>query len=495
MSSDSSSQPPQSPDSLSFKTKLAFGAGDMGPAITANVLVFFLLYFFTEVARLPPGLAGSILLIGKIADGVNDPIIGYLSDRTESKRWGRRHSWMLYGALPFGILFFLQWIVPPLGDPPANPWPLFLYYVAIGILFNLAFTAVNLPYTALTPELTKNYDERTKLNSFRFAFSIGGSILSVILVIVLTELVSDLRQQYLWIGLTCAVLSTLPIYWCIWGTRRQAMGAEERRLSKPQQESIPLFAQLRIVFSNRAFLFVIGIYLCSWLAVQLTAANLKFFVESWMNLSAQVANIAILAVQGTALLMLFVWSALSEKIGKKAVYGVGMGFWILAQAGLFFLQPGQLSLMYGLAILSGIGVSTAYLIPWSMLPDVIELDELKTGQRREGIFYAFMVLLQKLGLALGLQLVGWSLEWSGYIGGATQQPDSALLAIRIVVGPLPMVCLLIGLVLAYFYPITKDIHAEMLLKLEERRKRDAIGENGTAENGTREDSTAQNDTA
>lgn len=470
MSSNSSSEQSRSPNSLSFATKLAFGAGDVGPAITANVLVFFLLYFFTEVARLPPGLAGSILLIGKISDGINDPIIGYLSDRTESKRWGRRHSWMFYGALPFGILFFLQWVVPPLGNPETNPWPLVLYYIAIGILFNLAYTAVNLPYTALTPELTQNYDERTKLNSFRFAFSLGGSILSVLLVIALTALVSNLRHQYLWIGFTCAVISTLPIYWCIWGTRRQAMAAEARRLNQPSAVSVPLLTQLGTAFRNRAFLFVIGIYLCSWLAVQLTAANLKFFVESWLQLSPQDANTAILAVQGTALLMLFVWSALSEKIGKKAVYGMGMGCWILAQVGLFFLQPGQLGWMYGLAILAGVGVSTAYLIPWSMLPDVIELDEWQTGQRREGIFYAFMVLLQKIGLALGLQLVGLALELSGYVGGAEQQPDSALLAIRIVVAPLPMVCLLLGLVLAYFYPITKDMHEEILFKLEERRK-------------------------
>lgn len=148
---------------------------------------------------------------------------------------------------------------------------------------------------------------------------------------------------------------------------------------------------------------------------------------------------------------------------------MGMGCWMIAQVGLFFLQPGQLGLMYGLAIVAGVGVSTAYLIPWSMLPDVIELDEWRTGQRREGIFYAFMVLLQKLGLALGLQMVGLALEWSGYVGGAAEQPPSALLAIRIVVAPLPMVCLIAGIILAYLYPITREVHAEIVLKLEERR--------------------------
>jgi GPH family glycoside/pentoside/hexuronide:cation symporter len=153
---------------------------------------------------------------------------------------------------------------------------------------------------------------------------------------------------------------------------------------------------------------------------------------------------------------------------------MGMILWFIIQAGLFFLQPGQVGLMYVLAVLAGFGVSTAYLIPWSMMPDVIELDELKTGQRREGIFYGFMVLLQKIGLALGLFIVGQSLEWAGFIetvpGQPTPtQPASALLAIRLAIGPFPTVSLICGLILAYFYPITREVHAEILLKLEERK--------------------------
>ena len=172
-------------EKLHFTTKLAYGSGDMGPAITANVLAFFLLYFFTNVAGLPAGLAGSILAIGKIGDAINDPIAGVLSDRTRT-RWGRRIPWMLFGAIPFGIFFFLQWIVPKFSDDlSVNNWCLFAYYIAIAILFNLAYTAVNLPYTALTPELTQDYNERTSLNSFRFAFSIGGSILSLVLATVI----------------------------------------------------------------------------------------------------------------------------------------------------------------------------------------------------------------------------------------------------------------------------------------------------------------------
>jgi len=476
ISPSDSSIPPVTPkpEKLSLGTKLAYGAGDLGPAITANVGVFFALFFFTNVAGLSAGLAGSILMIGKIWDAINDPMVGVMSDRTNS-RWGRRLPWMLYGAIPFGIFFFLQWIVPHFSaDRNANNWSLFWYYVIIAILFNSFYTAVNLPYTALTPELTQDYNERTTLNSFRFSFSIGGSILSLILAqIIFAQLKIPAQQQYLVLAGICTLLSVLPLYWCVWGVRDRVLASEARRIETEEPSHIPIPEQLRIAFSNRPFLFVVGIYLFSWLGVQVTASILPYFVVNWMRLPESEFPLVAIAVQGTALVMLFVWSAISQRVGKKAVYYMGMILWIIAQAGLFFLQPDQVGLMYILAVMAGVGVSTAYLVPWSMMPDVIELDELTTGQRREGIFYGFMVLLQKVGLAVGLFIVGQSLELAGFIETvpgqpAPIQPASALLAIRIAIGPLPTVALIGGLILAYFYPITREVHAEILLKLKER---------------------------
>lgn len=537
-------------EKLNFSTKLAYGAGDMGPAMTANILVFFLLYFFTNVAGLPAGLAGSILMIGKIADAINDPIVGMLSDRTRT-RWGRRLPWMLAGAIPFGILFFLQWIVPNFSDDPSvNNWWLFAYYVLISILFNLAYTAVNLPYTALTPELTQDYDERTSLNSFRFAFSIGaGSILSLILAFLVLQQYQDAEGKgFLILGTMCAILSVVPVFWStlriqergaipllnsaskkVLGTILLAAGtaslvyslarlfsgagidlaaiftlilslllggfgytllsarsephlshadAVSERLKATTAPTLPFQEQLKIAFSNKPFLYVIGIYLCSWLAVQLTASILIYYVVNWMGLTSDASTLVALAVQGTALLMLFVWKIASDRIGKKAVYFMGTGLWMIAQAGLFLLPQGQVSLMYVLAIMAGVGVSVAYLIPWSMVPDVIELDELRTGQRREGVFYGFMVLLQKFGLALALFLVGLGLDFAGFIervpGEAIPvQPDSALWAIRLAIGPLPTIALIGGLILAYFYPITRDFHQQIRLQLAQRKQEES----------------------
>ena len=456
---------------LDLKTKLAYGAGDLGPAITANVSVFFLLVFFTNVAGIPPALAGSILMVGKIWDAVNDPVVGVLTDKTESKRWGRRLPWLLYGAVPFGIFFFLQWIVPS-----TNVWVLFWYYVIIGVVSQVFYTVVNLPYTAMTPELTQDYDERTSLNSFRFAFSLSGGILSLVLAQLIFSQIDSRQQQYLVLAAACAVISVLALFWCVWGTRERVLAFEAKRIQSEESESIPILEQIKIVFSNKPFLFVIGIYLFSWLGIQITASVIPYFVIYCMKLKESDVPPVTIAIQGTALLMLFVWGALSKRVGKKAVYFMGMFLWIIAAVGLFFLQPGQVGLMYLLGIMAGFGVSVAYLVPWSMMPDVIELDELQTGQRREGVFYGFMVLMQKFGLAFGLFLVGIALQASGFqenIPGQTElpiQPDSALFAIRIATGPVPAICLICGLVLTYFYPITREMHAEMLLKLEERRK-------------------------
>lgn len=456
---------------------MAYGAGDLGPAITANIVVVFLLVFFTNVAGLDPGLAGSILLIGKIWDAINDPMVGALSDRTESK-WGRRLPWMLWGAVPFGFFFFLQWVVPHFSDNPStNQWGLFWYYVVISIFSNAFYTVVNLPYTALTPELTQNYDERTSLNSFRFAFSISGSILSLIIALVLFGVFpNDPIKQYLLIGGVCAVLSVLPLYWCVFGIRERVLEGEARRQANPPPpQTMSYWEQLKAAFRNRPFLYVVGIYLCSWLAVQNTVAIIPYFVQNWMGLAEQDFTQVVIAVQVTGLIMLFVWTAVSKRVGKKAVYFMGMSVWVIAQIGLFLLQPGQVVWMYVLAVMAGFGVSTAYLVPWSMIPDVIELDELNTGQRREGLFYGYMVLLQKVALAIGVFLVGQSLQVSGFlktVAGEPKpiQPDSALWAIRLMIGPIPAVILLIGLVLAYFYPITREVHAEILLKLQERKR-------------------------
>ncbi len=440
----------------------------MSSEVPGSILTFFMLFFLTNVAGLNPALAGATLLVGKVWDAFNDPLVGWLSDRTQS-RLGRRYPWMLWGAIPMGLLFALQWWVPP----TSNQIGLFIYYSAIALLFDTASTTVIVPYSTLGAELTRHYDERTSLVSYKAAFSIGSSILGLVLAQLIFARISDPRSKYFMTGAICAGVAVLAAFLCVWGTHKRFRELEAERSQIERPTTPPLSQQIRLAFSNRPFLYVVGIYMCSWVGLQVTAAMLPYFVINWMGLPDEHFTQMALAVQGTALVTMPLWGWLGQKFGKRTIYCMGVPLTLIAQAGLFLLQPGQLVLMYALGALAGAGLATAYLVPWSMLPDVVDLDELQTGHRREGIFYGFVVPMKKIGAAISLFLVSTLLAWSGLVSGGTDQPviqpDSALQMIRWLVAPIPSVVLIGGLILAYVYPITRDRHQQILMQLSEKR--------------------------
>ncbi|MDJ0704619.1 MAG: MFS transporter [Leptolyngbyaceae cyanobacterium MO_188.B28] len=453
---------------LNIKTKLAFGSGELGKEMPGSILVFYILFFLTNVAGLNPALAGGVLMVGRIWDAISDPMIGWLSDRTHS-RWGRRYPWMLFGAVPLGLCFCLQWWVPP----TPHPWALFGYYSLMAILLFTALTAVAIPHAALAAELTQGYDERTNLASFKSSFSIGSSILGLVLAQFIFALIADDQRQYLILGGVIGALCIISVGLCVWGTHQRYWRMHAIRQASPPDPSLSIWRQIQIAFSNRPFVYLVGIYLFSWVGLQVSAAILPYFVVNVMALAENHFTQMALAVQGTALTMMLFWGYLGQRIGKRAIYCLGIPVTLVALVGFFLLQPGQILLMYGLGVMVGMGLSTAYLVPWSMLPDVIDLDELNTSQRREGIFCGFLIQVQKLGTALSIFLVGKTLDWAGFVSSVagqapTPQPESALWAIRWLMGPVPGLILAMGVVAAVFYPISRDVHQSILLKLSQR---------------------------
>ncbi|MGB3615069.1 MAG: MFS transporter, partial [Elainellaceae cyanobacterium] len=227
----SQNQLPSAP--LSLWTKIAYGVGGVGSSATGSMLVFFFLFFLTDVAGLSPALAGSVLMLGQVSDAISDPVIGLLSDRTQS-RWGRRYPWIVLGVVPFGLSFALLWLIPS-----TNPWLMFAYYSLVGIIYKTALTAVYLPYVSLTPDLTRDYNERTRLNSVRFAFSIGSSILAIVLGSLLFRLVDEVAVRYQLLGVAGALLCVVPALLCIWGTYPRVMVSEQQRQKAPVPPRIP----------------------------------------------------------------------------------------------------------------------------------------------------------------------------------------------------------------------------------------------------------------
>ncbi|MCM1981620.1 MFS transporter [Lyngbya confervoides BDU141951] len=456
--------------SLNLKTKMGYGIGELSREIPGSILVFFLLFFLTNHAGLNPGLAGTVLLLGKSWDAINDPWIGWLSDRTRS-RWGRRFPWMLWGAVPLGVSFALIWLTPDLANQEQRFW----YYSGALILLYTALTAIAIPHATLGTELTQTYDERTELMSVKSAFSIGSSILGLVIAQIIFSMGFEASQRYAVLGSVIGIIVILSTFLCVWGTYQRYWQVQAVRPAAEAVSHLPLAQQVRIAFTLKPFLIVMGIYLCSWIGLQVTAAILQYYVIDYMGLAEQHFTQMVLTVQGTALVMMLFWSRLGQWIGKRAIYCWGIPLTVVAQWSLFWLPPGQVAWMYLFGVLAGLGLSTAYLVPWSMLPDVMDLDELQTGQRREGIFCGFFVQLQKFGSALAIFGVGKILELAHYVPhdgkevSLLPQPDSALNTIRWLVGPLPAGVLLLGVAIASLYPITKARHQAILHSLQARR--------------------------
>jgi len=453
-------------------TKLSYGFGEAASEVPNSLISFFLLFFLTNVAGLPPAWAGSVLLVSRIWDAASDPVVGWLSDHTRS-RWGRRYPWMVAAAVPMGLAFAGMWWVPPLEQPAL----LFAYYCAVTLLFYAASTAVVVPHSTLGAELTQVYDERTGLLSYQAAFSIGSSILGLGAAQAILALLERQSDQYLLLGMAGGLVATVAAYVAVGGTwRRYHQMQGQRARSQPASAAAwPVLKQFRVAFRNRPFLLVMGIYWCSWVGLQVTAAMLPYFVQNWMALPERHFTQMALAVQGTALVSMVAWNWLGQRTGKRAIYGWGIPITLVAQAGLFLLQPGQLALMYALGIMAGLGLATAYLVPWAMLPDAVDWDELHTGQRREGVFYGAFVQMKKIGTAIALFLVGQALDWAGFVAqsgqaGAPEQPESALWAIRSLTALVPSLVLAGGLVLVALYPINRERHQQIRMQLLERAR-------------------------
>jgi GPH family glycoside/pentoside/hexuronide:cation symporter len=450
---------------------LAYGLGEVSRAVIQNIRVVVLLYFLTNVAGLNAGLAGTVLLMGRVWDGLNDPLVGWLSDRTQS-RFGKRYPWIVAGAIPLGLLTFLQWVVPPFAtESPYHQIYLFGYYTLIALLFDATFTAVIVPFAALVPDLAQDYDERTSLVSFQVGFSIVGGIGILLLAQLIFARVPSPTQQYLWLGASGGAIAVVALLLSVWGTYGKAH-AQPTVHQPPAAPPLPaIWHQVSLIFRQREFQIVTGIFVLAWVSIQSMVAILPYFIQSWMNLPVQQVTQLVIAMQITALVSLPLWRRLSQRVGKRGVLRWGLPLAILGELGLSLLRTGQTGLMYGCALAIGLGLATVYLMPLAMLPDVIDLDELRHGQRREGLFYSLMMQMQKFGLGIALFLLSQGLSWGGLLSTTGDQPvpvqpPSLLPIIRLEIGLIPALVMTLALALAWHYPITQAQHQAIQIQLQ-----------------------------
>jgi GPH family glycoside/pentoside/hexuronide:cation symporter len=443
---------------LPLRTKMLFSTGDLSTSIPLAIVMFFQLFFLTDVAGLRPDLAGWAVGAGRVWDAVNDPLFGLVSDRIRT-RWGRRRVLLLFGAAPLGVSFAMLWLVPPW-----SALALTAYYALAFILFDTVFTAVHVGYNALTPEITADYDERSSLNGYRMVLSISGTLGAIILVTVLGWFIEDARLLFAIVGVGLGLVSMVPPLVVFAVTRE--------RPAEQQPAPLPVRQALRMTLANRPFRLVMGLYLLSWTTASILAANLVYYANYYLRVPEQ-ATYFVLVAQGSAILFIPAWVWIARRLDKRRAFLLGMASWIVVLLGIFLLGPDQVGLAYALAALAGSGIATAYVLPWSMVPDIIEYDEVRSGQRREGSYYAFASFFQKLATGAALWAMGQALALTGYLTPPTSgplpvQPPQAVQAIRLFMGPVPAGLLVLAMVFAWRYPISREEHRALREQLASR---------------------------
>jgi GPH family glycoside/pentoside/hexuronide:cation symporter len=442
---------------LSRRTKLVYGAGDIGFSLTGTIIGVLFAIFLTDVAGLKPGLAAAALFVGRTWDYVNDPLIGYLSDRTRS-RWGRRRPFLLFGFVPYALAFTLLWWKPSI----SSPLGLTIYYAVAYLLYDAAATFAYMPYYALTPELTQDYDERTTLTSYRMAFSIlGGLVAFTVPLLIIGTMRPENAGRVLVMGALFGTISALPLLLVFLNTRERP---EFQTQAQPA-----LKESLRAAVHNQPFLFAVGIFLLTWTSMDIVQGMLLFFLKYRMNLEAQsdlIAGIIFIV----ALLALPFWEWTSRHWDKRIAYSAGVAFWAAVMIVLVVVSPTWgLPVVLALAALAGIGVGAAHVLPWSIIPDAVEWDELATGQRHEGMFYSLVTLMQKVASSIAIPVALLMLEVTGYVPNAPEQPLATVRGIQVLMGPVPAVLLCTGILFALLYPLGRERHAQVRAELAARR--------------------------
>ncbi len=441
------------PAPLTLGTKLSYAVGNVGLQMLVAGMSFFLMIFYTDVALVPPAVAGAALLVGKIWDTINDPLFGWLTDRTDS-RFGRRRVFLIFGALPLALLAAAVWMMPP-GLPlvAAFVW-IALSYTA----FDTVLTLVQLPYSSLAAEMTRDYDERTSLTAISSFGALLGYVLGSVLLPVIVRAAPDARTGYALAGAVFGLAAGAAIAWVAWRVREPAPGSVRKHANPPWREVLA-------TLSNRPFVQLVAAAASVRLGLTLVQGALAYYVVYVLHGGKDDLPRLMMVLLGVVGASLYVWKRIVDHWEKNYAYIAGLVCSAAGLLALYWLQPGQdLALMAVLAVV-GIGMGAHWVVPFAMVPDTVDHGHAQAGERRTGMYMGLYGLADKLARTLATALVAIVLELSGYVPNVAQSA-AAVRGIRWMAGPLPALCLALAVPLLLLYPITRARHAAITRQFE-----------------------------
>lgn len=439
---------------LSQRQIFGYAVGDLGINLNFQLIGFYLAYFYTDVFGIAPWHVGTLFLVARVWDAVNDPLMGFIADHTKTRR-GRFRPYLLFGALPLNLVLLACYFTPDL-----SPTAKIVYAYVTYILHGMVFTAVGLPYSSISAVMTQDQQERAVISTWRmfFAVIVALGIVSIAVKPFVALFATEQQGFAVTAGVFAAVSTSL-----IWLAYRNA----EERVEMPR-ESYHL-TDIGKVLAKNGTLLVLAIAMFLNTGVWVVGNAVAAYYFKYVLGNEDFLSTFFLFMLPANLLGVIVTPWLTRRYGKRAVFMAGSVVVTLLYGSRYFLPGDALVLFVALSMIGSAGQMMCSITQWGMLPDTVEYGQWRTGIRSEGIPFAFFSFMQKLGMAVAGASAAYVLGWVGYVPNQDQTP-LALTGIKALFNIAPALLSLLCLVALIFYRLDGALYQRILAELTERQR-------------------------
>ena len=473
-------------EKLSIREKVGFGLGDAAANFIFQAMMMYQLNFYTEAFGLTAGLAGVLFLVGRLYGAIADPIMGGIADRTNT-RWGKFRPWILWTAIPFGIIGFLAFTTPNFGSTFK-----IVYAFATYILLMSIYSMNNVPYSALSGVITGDQKQRTSLFSYRFIIVVLAILAIQGFVLPMVSHFGQGDKAHGW-QITMAIFSALAILFFF----LTFSWTKERVKPNPEQKQ-SLKQDIKDLISNRPWVIMFGVFVLMFIFLGIRNSVLIYYFQNYLNVDSMktfmdhmnaglggivetvfssdkakvadsVYSITNILGQLATILGIIISSYLSVKYGKRNVFIFGLILSLICATSFFFAAPDAIMMVLVLQILYNFCWGITMQLPWAMMADVADYGDWKNNRRSTAIVFAGIVIGLKVGLAIGGALSGFLLSGYGYVANALQS-ETAINGIRLTTSIFPSIALTLLIILLFFYKIDQKTEIQMQDELAARRK-------------------------
>ncbi|XP_018593278.1 sodium-dependent lysophosphatidylcholine symporter 1 isoform X2 [Scleropages formosus] len=481
------------PTGIPLSRKLCYAVGGAPYQMTANAKGFFMQIFLLDVAQMDAFYASMILFLGRAWDAISDPLVGYAVSKSRKTRIGKLLPWIVLST-PFGILsYVMMWYTPQETMSPAFS---FSWYFTMCCLFDAFMSCYHVPYSSLNMFLGGNQKDRDSATGYRMGVevfstlagaAIQGQIVGVFhakkvqtcsqlnhsepsqqnLTLPLGDTLAKMRMAYVVAAVIIASLYFLCCLVLFLGVKEQLAP-----LSTLDRIRIPYVSGLKMVVKHTAYVKLVFGFLFASLAFQMAQGNFALFNTYAAGLGPYFQHLVLILLTA-ATLSIPLWQTLLVRIGKKTTIFIGLTIYIPALIIIASIKS-NLTVYILMSIMAGSSLAALYLLPWSMLPDVVDDFKVKnpTCTDLEPMFYSCYVFFNKFGGGVSAGVSTLALHFAGYSPGACKQKDQVVTTLRVLFAPVPIGLLLIGMVLFYFYPIDESRRKQIQIELDKASKED-----------------------